>query len=130
MIVQTWGDVLNQSLQELWGGVLMFVPKFVIALIIFIIGWVIAVALGKIVEQIVKALKVDLALKSLGVEEPLDRAGMKLDAGAFLGGLVRWFVILVFVLAASYRIFERRCVGIYSSSNCCRFDFGCRRVIS
>jgi len=78
----------------------MFVPKFVIALIIFIIGWVIAVALGKIVEQIVKALKVDLALKSLGVEEPLDRAGMKLDAGAFLGGLVRWFVILVFVLAA------------------------------
>src|SRR3989344_3891844 len=100
MIVQTWGDVLNQSLQELWGGVLMFVPKFVIALIIFIIGWVIAVALGKIVEQIVKALKVDLALKSLGVEEPLDRAGMKLDAGAFLGGLVRWFVILVFVLAA------------------------------
>jgi len=78
----------------------MFVPKFIIALIIFIIGWVIAVALGKVVEQIVKALKVDLALKSLGAEEPLNRAGMKLDAGAFLGGLVRWFVILVFVLAA------------------------------
>ena len=78
----------------------MFVPKFIIALIIFIIGWVIAVALGKVVEQIVKALKVDLALKSLGAEEPLNRAGMKLDAGAFLGGLVRWFFILVFVLAS------------------------------
>ncbi|MDP2669202.1 MAG: hypothetical protein Q8P07_05210 [bacterium] len=100
MIVQTWGDVLNNSFQELWMGVVLFVPKLIIALVIFIIGWVVAVALGKVVEQIVKALKVDVALKSVGAEEPLERAGMKLNAGAFLGGLVRWFVILVFVLAA------------------------------
>src|SRR3989344_875927 len=100
MIVQTWGDVLNNSFQELWMGVVLFVPKLIIALVIFIIGWVVAVALGKVVEQIVKALKVDVALKSVGAEEPLERAGMKLNAGEFLGGLVRWFVILVFVLAA------------------------------
>lgn len=81
-------------------GVVLFVPKLIIALVIFIIGWIVAVALGKVVEQIVKALKVDVALKSIGADEPLERAGMKLDAGAFLGGLVRWFVILVFVLAA------------------------------
>lgn len=81
-------------------GVVLFVPKLIIALVIFVIGWVVAVALGKVVEQIVKALKVDVALKSIGAEQPLERAGMKLDAGAFLGGLVRWFVILVFVLAA------------------------------
>lgn len=100
MIVQTWGDVLNNSFQGLWMGVVLFVPKLIIALVIFIIGWIVAVALGKVVEQIVKALKVDVALKSIGADEPLERAGMKLDAGAFLGGLVRWFVILVFVLAA------------------------------
>ena len=100
MIVQTWGDVLNNSFQELWMGVVLFVPKLIIALVIFIIGWGVAVALGKVVEQIVKALKVDVALKSVGAEEPLERAGMKLNAGEFLGGLVRWFVILVFVLAA------------------------------
>ncbi len=100
MIVQTWGDVLNNSFQELWLGVVLFVPKLIIALVIFIIGWVVAVALGKVVEQIVKALKVDLALKSVGAEEPLQRAGMKLNSGAFLGGLIRWFVILVFVLAS------------------------------
>ncbi|MDO8523179.1 MAG: hypothetical protein Q7S12_02750 [bacterium] len=100
MIVQTWGDVLNNSFQELWMGVVLFVPKLIIALVIFVIGWVVAVALGKVVEQIVKALKVDVALRSVGADKPLERAGMKLDSGAFLGGLVRWFVILVFVLAA------------------------------
>ena len=101
MIVQTWGDVLIASFQQLWGGVVGFVPQLIVAFIVFIIGWVIAVALGKVVEQIVKALKVDMALKSLGMEEPLGRAGWKLDSGAFLGGLVRWFFILVFVLAAA-----------------------------
>ena len=100
MLVQTWGDVLALSFQELWGGVVTFVPKLVVALVVFIIGWIIAVALGKVVEQVIKALKVDMALKSLGMEEPVSRAGMRLDAGAFIGGLVRWFLILVFVLAA------------------------------
>ncbi|KKT56178.1 MAG: Small-conductance mechanosensitive ion channel-like protein [Candidatus Giovannonibacteria bacterium GW2011_GWC2_44_9] len=100
MLVQTWGDVLVLSFQQLWGGVVVVVPKLIIALVVFIIGWIIAVALGKVVEQIIKALKVDMALKSLGMEDPVSRAGMKLDSGAFIGGLVRWFFILVFVLAA------------------------------
>lgn len=100
MLVQTWGDVLVLSFQELWGGVVAVVPKLVVAIVVFIIGWVIAVALGKVVEQIARAIKVDTALKSVGADEVVSRAGMRLDSGAFLGGLVRWFVILVFVLAA------------------------------
>lgn len=100
MLVQTWTEVLALSFRELWGGVLAFVPQLVVALVVFIIGWIIAVALGKVVEQIIKAIKVDMALRSLGVEEAVSRAGMKLDSGAFIGGLVRWFFILVFLFAA------------------------------
>lgn len=100
MLVQTWGDVLQYTFQELWGGTVMIVPKLVASIIIFLVGWLIAVALDKVVEQIVRALKVDVALKALGIEEPLGRAGFKLNSGAFIGGLVRWFVILTFVLAA------------------------------
>lgn len=100
MLVQTWGDVLIASFQVLWAGVAEFVPKLVVALVVFIIGWVIAVALGKVVVQIIRSLKVDMALRSLGLEEAVSRAGMRLDSGAFVGGLVRWFFILVFLLAA------------------------------
>ena len=77
-----------------------FVPQLVIALVVFIIGWVIAVALGKIVSQLVKSLRVDSALRGLGAEAPLSRAGLRLDSGAFVGGLVRWFFILVFLFAS------------------------------
>ncbi len=78
----------------------MFIPKLIIAVIIFIIGWVIAVALGKLVAQIIRAFKVDKVLQSLSIEEPLAKAGFRLDSGAFLGGLIRWFFIIVFLMAA------------------------------
>ena len=100
MLVQTWGDVLTATFQELWSGVVAFVPKLVVAFVVFLIGWVIAVALGKVVSQIVRSLRVDSALRHIGVEGPLSRAGMKLDSGEFVGGLVRWFIIVVFMLAA------------------------------
>ena len=96
MLVQTWGDVLVVSFQNLWSGVVGFVPRLIVAIIVFVIGWVIAMALGKVIAQIIRAAKVDKALQSIGLEEPLSRAGMRLDAGAFIGGLGKWFFIILF----------------------------------
>lgn len=98
--VQTGGEVLFNSLYILWGGVISFLPQLVVALIIIIFGWVIAVALGRLIMQIVAGLKLDMALEGLGAKELVGRAGFKLDSGAFLGGLVRWFFIVVFLMTA------------------------------
>ncbi len=100
MLLQTWGDVLVASFQQLWTGVVGFVPRLVVAIVVFIIGWIIAVTVGKVVAQIIRSIKVDRALQNLGVEEPLARAGFRLDSGAFIGALVRWFFIIVFLVAA------------------------------
>ena len=99
-VVQTGGEVLFSSLSILWSGVISFLPQFIVALIIVIFGWVIAIALGRLVMQIVAGLKIDMALESLGAKELAGRAGFKLDSGAFLGGLVRWFFIVVFLMTA------------------------------
>lgn len=88
------------SFQQLWTGVIGFIPQLVVAIIIFIVGWVIAMALDRVVAQIFRALKVDRALESIGFEEPLARAGWQLDSGAFIGALVKWFVVIVFLVAA------------------------------
>lgn len=95
-----WSDMLIASFQDLWLGVIGFLPKLIVAVIIFIIGWIVAVALGKLVSQVIKTLKVDKLFQVLGAEQPLARAGFRLDVGAFLGGLVRWFLIVVFLVAS------------------------------
>ena len=92
--------MLFTSLTMLWGGVIGFLPQLVVALIILVFGWVIAIAVGRLVSQIVMGLKLDMALEGLGAKELVSRAGFKLDSGAFLGGLVRWFFIVVFLMTA------------------------------
>lgn len=100
MLVQDFGDALRLAFTDLGTGVVAFLPKIFISVLIFILGWIVAVALGKVVSQVVRAIKIDKALEGLGVGEPLARAGFRLDSGAFIGGLVRWFFIIVFLVAA------------------------------
>src|SRR5690606_24053738 len=92
--------VVANSLQSLWMGVLGFIPELIIALIIFIVGWIIAALLGRAVEQVVRAVKLDNALRGAGMEATLSRAGFTLNSGRFIGELVKWFVIIVFLVAA------------------------------
>lgn len=100
MFLTTWADVLNQSLQNLFYGVVSFIPNLLGAIIIFIIGWIVGAVLGRVVAQVINSLKIDAALRSTGLEKAVERAGFKLNIGAFLGFLVKWFFIIVFLIAA------------------------------
>lgn len=100
MLFTTWAQVLNQSFQDMYYGLVMVLPNLVVAIIIFIIGWLIGAGLGRVVTQIVSALRVDQALRPTGIERVLSRAGFQLSAGRFLGFLVEWFFIVVFLVAA------------------------------
>ncbi|HYF13031.1 MAG TPA: hypothetical protein VD928_01910 [Candidatus Paceibacterota bacterium] len=100
MIVQSWVDVLQQSFATMLASAVAFIPSLVFAVIIFVVGWFIGSLLGRVVAQAVRAIKVDQALRSAGVGDIVSRAGYSLDAGAFLGALVKWFVIIVFLLWA------------------------------
>lgn len=100
MVFTTWADVLSQSFQNLFYGSIAFIPNLVVAIIIFIVGWLVGAGVGRVVEQIVNALRVDQALKATGIEKVLSRAGFALSSGKFLGALVKWFFIIVFLVAS------------------------------
>jgi small-conductance mechanosensitive channel len=95
-----WVQVLQYSFQSLWIEVVAFLPQFVFALIILIIGWIIGGFLKHVIEKIFSTLKVNQLLDAAGVDKLTERAGYKLKAGAFIGALVKWFVIIVFFVAA------------------------------
>ena len=99
-MIQTWSDVLRSSFADLWIGVVNFMPKIIVALIIFLVGWAIGVLLDKVIAQIIKSLKVDNVLRRVKVDEFLRRAGFNLDSGVFVGALVKWFVIVAFLVAS------------------------------
>ena len=100
MNIETWGTTLTQSFQNLWIGVVNYVPNLLIAILIFVIGWIIGAFIGRLIEQLFKSIKVDNALRAAGVEEVVAKAGHRLNSGAFVGTLIKWFVILAFLVAS------------------------------
>lgn len=99
-MLSLWKDTVIVSFQELWFGLGSILPKIVAAFVVFIIGWIIAALIGKLVTKIIQALKVDSALSSTEVERTINRAGFTLNIARFLGGLVEWFIIVVAFVAA------------------------------
>ena len=111
MVIQDWTAVVVNSLQQLWASSVSVLGSIVGALIILVLGLVVATGLGALVQRIVDLVKVDKALVSLGLKEYFDRAGLQINAGKFLGKLVYWFLVVVFLLAAT------DILGFYSLSN-------------
>ena len=99
--VQTWGEAITISLIGLWGRFINFLPSLIGALIVFLFGWIIAVALGKLVAKAIQTARVDQAFDKVGVHKKLVDLGIAASVSEFLGGLVKWFLVLVFLLAAA-----------------------------
>lgn len=100
MIVQTWTDVTLDALLGLWQGFLKFVPNLIGALIVFIVGWLIALGVGKLVEKVLAKLQFNKLFEKGGWKEALEKAELKVDASAFIGAIVKWILVIVFLLAA------------------------------
>lgn len=111
MVIQDWVSVIVGSLQNLWVGAVGVLGDIVGALIVLIVGLIVASGLGALVERVVAAVKLDKLLTSLGVEEYFERAGLAVNSGKFLGRLVYWFLVVVFLLAAT------DILGLFTLSN-------------
>lgn len=114
-MLNTFLDSLMSSFSTVWGGVAAFVPRFVLAFLLIAIGAWLADVIGKAVAQIVTAIKLDHAFRKIGVEEYTRRAGISLNTGAFLGTLVKWFLVVGFLLQA-LEVLGLSTVGVFLSN--------------
>jgi len=97
---QTWGDIIINSFQNTLLGIANILPEIIGALIVFLIGLLIAIILAKLIEKIVIAIKLDQILEKIGFKTFFDKAGLKMNSALFFSELVKWFLIIVFLIAA------------------------------
>ncbi len=91
---------LRSSFYELGGDLFSFLPELILAVVVVIAGWIIGGFLSQVVERLFVRLKLNAALDAAGVDDLTERAGYSFKPGQFVGVLIKWFVILVFVVAA------------------------------
>ena len=100
MVLQSWLDVLRYSFVNLWTGVILFIPNLIVAIVILCIGWAIGAIFSKAISQFMKTIKFDEALRKAGFEDFVKKAGLNLNSGHFVGGLVKYFIIVAFLIAS------------------------------
>ena len=100
MIVQTWAETTTIALMNLWQGFLTFIPTLIGAIIVFIIGWFISVGIGKLVAEVLIRIKFNKLFEKTGWKQALEKAELKVNAAEFIGAIVKWVLVIVFLLAA------------------------------
>ena len=100
MVVENWSTITLRALLSTWESFILFLPKMVGALIIFIIGWFISVGFGRLVAGILKKLKFDKIFQRTGWKEAFDKAEVRVHPSEFVGGICKWILVIVFLLAS------------------------------
>lgn len=99
-MINTWWEVTLEALENLWIGFLGFIPKFIGAVVVFLVGWLIAVGIGKLVAEVLKRIQFNRLFEKGAWKTALERADIKVDAAGFVGALFKWILIIVFLSAA------------------------------
>lgn len=94
-------DIVRNSLLTLWGGVALFLPRFIAAIVVFLVGWLIAELLGKLAYHVVRVLHLDNALAKVGFRQAWEKSGFRLNTPVLFYELVKWFFVVVFLMAAT-----------------------------
>ena len=91
---------LTDSWAEVWTAFLRVLPEILGAIVIFIIGIIVAYWVKRIIVGFLKLIKFDKITKPAGVEKYLRKADIKLSFNDLLGAIFQWLIILIFFLAA------------------------------
>lgn len=95
------GSTLQVSFLELFEALMAYLPDLVAAIIILIVGLIIAGALSRLVQRLVELTKIDAMLAKIDIIEKLNQSGGKVLLSAVVGWLVKWFLILVTLIAVA-----------------------------
>ena len=93
------GGAISDSYFSVKDALLGYGILIVFATIVFVITWIAADYIGKLVKKLFDKINLDSALKQAGLQEVLQKGGIRLNTGLFFGGLLKWLIITVMFLA-------------------------------
>ncbi len=67
---------------------------------VLIVGWFVAVGVGKVVAELLKRVKFNQLFEKGVWKDALVKAELKVDASVFAGAICKWILVVVFLMAS------------------------------
>ncbi|MHC4123033.1 MAG: mechanosensitive ion channel family protein [Planctomycetota bacterium] len=90
-----WNNLIVEPIREMLTTIVNYLPTLLGALIILIVGWVIAKTIRGLVNRLLKIIRFDKLAEKAGISEILSKGGLKANACEVLSALVYWLVIIM-----------------------------------
>lgn len=100
-VFEFWGEAVSASLVGLLERFFGFLPILFGALIVFLIGLIVASVCRHVVAKVIASLRVDRAFERTAIWRKLKESSLEVTLSAFIGEVVRWFLVLVALMAAT-----------------------------
>ncbi len=97
MLYSDWSlSIIQPFLQNMVG----FVANLILAIIVFIIGYLVSAGIGRVIAEILKSIKFNRLFEKEGWSKALHKANIEVNPSEFIGAIFKWvFVILSLLLS-------------------------------
>jgi len=88
-------SLIVAPVQEMLTKILGYLPTLFGALVILIVGWLVARIIKRLLEALLKAVRFDTLTDKAGISGILKKGNLKITATEVISGLVYWLVIIM-----------------------------------
>ena len=96
----TYGEWSLSVIQPFLQDFISFLANLLLAIIVFIIGYLISVGIGKLVTEILKSIRFNKLFEKEGWRRSLQRANLDVNPAEFIGAIFKWVFVIVSLLVA------------------------------
>lgn len=96
MTYTDWLSIVQPFLQQL----ISFIANLVVAIVVFLIGYLISVGIGRLITEILKSIKFNKLFEKEGWRKALQRANVDVNPAEFIGAIFKWVFVIVSLLLA------------------------------
>jgi hypothetical protein len=90
-----WNELVADPVRQMLTRILAYLPILLGALIILIVGWIVAKLIRRGVDLLLKAIRFDVMANKTGITEVLRKGDLKFTASQVVSGLVYWLIIIM-----------------------------------
>ncbi|KTC34046.1 MULTISPECIES: mechanosensitive ion channel family protein [Pseudomonas] len=101
MELDPWTQSLFAAMTALWTKVANFIPNLFGALVVVILGFLVAKLLDTLLSKLLAKFGLDRLMAGTGLTKLLGRGGLKVPISTLIGKIVYWFVLLIFLVSAA-----------------------------
>ncbi len=92
--------VVLESMKTMGTEIAFFLPRFFLAVAVFLVGWLLARLLRYVLIKVCHIIRLDVAAEKSGIDEFLRQGGVQYNTVALFANIIYWFAVIVVIFTA------------------------------